>query len=278
MPATVEPTVLDAGDGFRFERIASLRPDLILGVNSGMKRADYEKLSRLAPTVAAGRGSTDYFSPWDEQVELIAAALGKPEEGRALVDGIEDDFAAAAAEHPEFRGRTATFSQNAFYDGLIYVYPDGLSTDFLTMLGFEINTKLTPLAERPGEQVGVSAERLGVLDADVIVFATEEPSDVAALKQVPTFDTLSAVAENRAVYTDGTLAGALYFISLLSLGYVLERLVPGWRRRWRGRHRSGWSTRRASDGEDRPAGGLHEVELGGFEPPTFRLPAERSPS
>ena len=220
------PTVLDASDGFQFERIASLPPDLILGVNSAMKRADYEKLSQLAPTVAAGKGSTDYFSPWDEQVELVAAALGKPEEGRELVERIEADFAAAAAQHPEFRGRTATFSQNAFYDGLIYVYPDGLSTDFLTMLGFEINPKLTPLAERPGEQVGVSAERLGVLDADVIVFATEEPSDVAALKQVPTFDTLSAVAENRAVYTDGTLAGALYFFSPLSLPYVLERLVP----------------------------------------------------
>jgi hypothetical protein len=38
---------------------------------------------------------------------------------------------------------------------------------------------------------------MGVLDADVIVFATEQPSDVAALKKVPTFDTIPAVAENR---------------------------------------------------------------------------------
>jgi iron complex transport system substrate-binding protein len=220
------PTVLSNADGFQFEKIAALRPDLILGVNSGMKRADYDKLSRLAPTIAAGRGSTDYFSPWDQQVELIAAALGKPDEGRALVDGIRDEYAKVAAAHPEFRGKTATFSQNAFSDGLIYVYPDGLATDFLTMLGFTINPKLTPLAERPGEQVGVSAERLGVLDADVIVFATEEPSDVAALRKVPTFDKLSAVSQHRAVYTDGTLAGAMYFISPLSLPYVLDRLTP----------------------------------------------------
>ena len=94
------------------------------------------------------------------------------------------------------------------------------------MLGFKINPKLTPLIEREGEQVTVSAERLGVIDADVIVFATEQPSDVAALKKVPTFDNLGAVAENRSVYTDGTLAGAIYFISPLSLPYVLERLVP----------------------------------------------------
>jgi iron complex transport system substrate-binding protein len=221
-----EPTVLDAADGFQFERIAALRPDLILGVNSGMKKADYDKLSQLAPTVAAGKGSTEYFSPWDEQVELVAAALGKPEEGRRLVQDIRDDYAEAAAAHPEFEGKTATFSQNGFYSGQLYVYPEGLGTDFLEMLGFTINPKLTPLVERAGEQVGVSPERIGVIDADVIVFATEKPSDLAALKKVPTFGTLKAVTERRAIYTDGVLAGALYFISPLSLPYVLERLTP----------------------------------------------------
>jgi iron complex transport system substrate-binding protein len=221
-----KPTVLSVADGFQFERIAGLRPDLIIGVNSGMKRADFEKFSRLAPTIPAGKGSTEYFSPWDQQVELVAAALGKPEEGRELVQQIRDDYAAAADEHPEFAGKTATFSQNGFYDGLLYVYPDGLGTDFLTMLGFTINPKLTPLVEREGEQVAISAERLGVIDADVIVFATEQPSDIAALKKVPTFDNLRAVSENRSVYTDGVLAGALYFISPLSLPYVLEKLTP----------------------------------------------------
>ncbi len=221
-----KPTVLHTTDGFEFEKIAGLRPDLIIGVNAGMKRADYAKLSRLAPTIAAPKGSTDYFSPWDEQVELIAAALGKPEEGRALVDDVEDAYAKAAAEHPEFRGKTVTFSQNGFYSGVIYVYPAGLNTDFLSMLGFTINPKLTPLAKKPGEQVGVSPERLEVIDADVIVFATEKPSDVAALRKVPTFNRLPAVADHRSVYTDGTLAGAIYFMTPLSLRYALDRLTP----------------------------------------------------
>jgi iron complex transport system substrate-binding protein len=94
------------------------------------------------------------------------------------------------------------------------------------MLGFRINPKLTPLAKREGEQVGISEERLDVLDADVIVFATEKPADIAALRKVPTFGKLGAVAEHRAVYTDGTLAGALYFLSPLSLPYALKRLTP----------------------------------------------------
>ena len=44
--------------------------------------------------------------------------------------------------------------------------------------------------------------------------------------QVPTFDKLTAVAQRRAVYTDGTPAGATYFISPLSLRDVLNRLTP----------------------------------------------------
>ena len=221
-----EPTVLNTTDGFQFEKLASLAPDLIVGTNSGMKQGDYDKLSRIAPTIAGVKGSTEYFSPWDQQVEQIAQALGKPDEGAALVQRVKDRYAEVAAEHPEFAGKTATFSQNGFYDGLIYVYPDGLNTEFLTYLGFEMNPKIDALAKQPGEQVAISAERLDTLDADVIVFATEKPADVAALAKVPTFDQLGAVAGNRSVYTDGTLAGAIYFMTPLSLEYALDRLAP----------------------------------------------------
>jgi iron complex transport system substrate-binding protein len=221
-----KPTVLNNGDGFEYEKIASLRPDLILGVNAGMTEDDYEKLSKLAPTIPTPKGGTDWFSRWDSQVELIAAALGKPDEGRALVKRVRDGYAQAAAEHPEFEGKTVTFAQNGFYSGLIYAYQDGLGTDFLTMLGFEINPKLTPLVEDRGEQVGISEERLDVLDADAIVFATEKPEDLTALQKVPTFGKLDAVANRRAVFTDGTLAGAMYFMTPLSLMYVLEKLPP----------------------------------------------------
>jgi iron complex transport system substrate-binding protein len=58
---TAKPTVLSNKDAFQFERIAALRPDLI-GTNAGIKRADYRKLSAIAPTIAGVVGGTDYFS------------------------------------------------------------------------------------------------------------------------------------------------------------------------------------------------------------------------
>ncbi len=221
-----KPTVLNVTDGFEFEKIAELAPDLIIGTNAGIEQEDYDKLSQIAPTIPGAKGSTAYFSEWDTQVELIAAALGKPDEGKALVQQVKDRYAAVAEEHPDFAGKTATFSQNGFYEGLIYVYPEGLNTEFLTYLGFEMNPKINALDKKPGEQVAISAERLDTLDADVIVFATEKPADVAALEKVPTFNQLEAVSENRSVYTDATLAGAIYFMTPLSLEYVLDRLAP----------------------------------------------------
>jgi iron complex transport system substrate-binding protein len=221
-----KPEVLSTSDGFQFERIAALRPDLIIGTNSGMKQADYDKLSVLAPTIAPPKGEGDYFSPWDIQTRMIADALGRHDEGEQLIAQVKDGFAQAAAEHPQFAGKTATFSQNAFYDGLLYVYPEDVNTEFLTMLGFEINPKVTALPHKASEQVAVSAEQLPVIDADTIVFATEQPKDVDKLEKVPTFMALDAVKNHRAVFTDGTLAGAIYFMTPLSLNYVLERLTP----------------------------------------------------
>src|SRR6185436_16457285 len=46
-----KPKVLSVTDGFQFEEIAKLAPDLIIGTNSGMKKDDYDKLSAIAPTV-----------------------------------------------------------------------------------------------------------------------------------------------------------------------------------------------------------------------------------
>jgi iron complex transport system substrate-binding protein len=221
---TTRPTVLSAKDGFDYEKIAELRPDLILGVNAGMERDDYAKLSKIAPTIAGPAGATGFFSPWDRQVVLIARALGREADGRRLVADVRARFARVAAAHPDFAGKTATFVQNGFYSGLIYAYPAGLNTEFLTYLGLKMNPKVTALATKRGEQVGISAERLGTLEADVVVFATEQPGDIAKLERVPTFARLPAVAEHRAVYTDGTLAGAMYFMTPLSLAYVADRI------------------------------------------------------
>ncbi len=219
------PEVLSTEEGFQYERIAALDPDLIIGTNAGIDEAEYGLLSAIAPTIAHPQGGQDYFARWDDQAMLIGRAVGREPEMRALVDGIGTQFAAAAAAHPEFAGRKAVFLQNAFYEGAAIAYQDGLSTEFLTDLGFTIPPELTPFEK--DSQAHIPLERLSVLDAaDVLVWATEVPDDRAALEKESVYLGLEEVREGRLVFTDAVTAGAVYFTSLLSLPHVLEHLVP----------------------------------------------------
>jgi len=219
------PEVLSTADGFEYERIAALRPDLIIGTNAGVDATSYRLLSAIAPTVAHGPNGPSYFSPWDDQALLIGRALGQEAEVRSLIDGIGRQFAAAAAAHPEFAGKRIVFLQNAFYDGAAIAYQDGLSTDFLTDLGFVVPPELAPFEQE--SQAVIPLEQLSVLDvADVLLWATEAPEDRVELEKEAVYGGLQEVREGRLVFTDSVSAGAIYFTSLLSLPHVLEHLVP----------------------------------------------------
>ena len=61
------PTVLSYRDGIEVEKVAATRPDVIIGVYSGMTKKEYETLSRLAPVVAQPKGEPDYGSSWQEE-------------------------------------------------------------------------------------------------------------------------------------------------------------------------------------------------------------------
>jgi iron complex transport system substrate-binding protein len=221
-----EPVVLSTSDGLDYETIASLDPDLIIGTNAGLDDESYELLTDIAPTIAHPKDAALYFSPWDDQARLIGQALGRAEQVEAVIADIERQFADAAAEHPEFEGVAVAFLQNAFYDGSAIAYQEGLSTAFLTDLGFAIPSELDAF-ESEGGQAYIPLEQLDVLDAaDVLLWATEAPEDRTALEAEPLYTNLAAVKAGKLVFTDGLAAGAIYFTSPLSLPFVLEHLVP----------------------------------------------------
>jgi iron complex transport system substrate-binding protein len=176
--------------------------------------------------VTSVEGSTRWFSPWRDQVLQISRAVGQETEGQQIIDDLAQRYADTAAAHPEWKGKTATFSQGGPYDGLLYVYPAGLSTEFLTDLGFTMTTGLEKYAASSDSQAEISAENVGLIDADVVVFATENADMFDELMDFGTISSLPAVKENRAVYTDEVMAGAVYFSTPLSLEYLLDRLTP----------------------------------------------------
>lgn len=221
------PEVLDSTDGPQFEKIAALKPDLILGTNAGLDEEDYAKLSVIAPTVAnTGSFESDYFEPWPDQTLLVGQALGQEQQARDLIDGVKKRYAEAAAAHPQFAGKMAIFLQAPYYEGSAIAYQKGLSTEFLTDLGFDIPAVLDQYS-KDGAQAYIPTEKLDVLDAgDVLIWATENEGAKDELAKNKLFGQLRVVKEGRSVYTGDVLAGAIYFSTILSLPYVLDNLLP----------------------------------------------------
>lgn len=224
-----EPEMLTTSDGLDFEAIALLDPDLIIGTNAGLTEEDYDRLSDIAPTVAHSGDYSMYFEPWGVQTLQIGEAVGMKDEAQTLVDDIHAKFADAAEANPEFAGTSIVFLQNAIYDGAAIAYQDGLSTDFLTGLGFTIPSEIDAYAPKDasGGQAYIPVENLDVLNAaDVLIWGTENDDDITALEGEAFVTAIDAMKNKSVVYTDGVTAGAIYFTSPLSLPYLLDALVP----------------------------------------------------
>lgn len=223
---TNKPKVLTVDDGLQYTQIAALRPDLIIAVNAGLDADSYAKLSKIAPTLGPASSKANWFASWTTMFTPIGQILGRSQQMEQQTKSIKDTFAAAAAANPQFKGKKAIFLQNAVYDGSLIAYPAGLGTEFLADLGFTVPTELNQYVKE-GEQAYIPVEKISVLNtADVLIWATEEDSDKAALEKVPGFTNLAAVKAGRSVYTGSELSGAIYFTSPLSLPYVAQKLTP----------------------------------------------------
>jgi iron complex transport system substrate-binding protein len=222
------PKMLTNADGIQFGEVAKLKPDLIIGMNISLTPAEYDKLSKIAPTVTAPAGATsEYFDSWRSYLPGISAAVGRSTTGAELEKTLTEQFATVVAAHPQWAGKKAILLQNAPYDGNFYAYPKGVGTEFLTDLGFDVPASLDPFVPAEGGQALVPVERIKVLDAgEYLIWATEKDDDKVALEKVAGFKSLTAVKEEKSVYTGGILAGAIYFSTPLSLPYVLRELVP----------------------------------------------------
>ncbi|MCX6462910.1 MAG: iron-siderophore ABC transporter substrate-binding protein [Pseudonocardiales bacterium] len=221
------PEVLPV-DALNFEQIAALRPDLILGINSGLTQEEYDTLSGIAPTVAQPAGFADYGAPWQTITQTVGAALGREAEAAALVPAIEERFARARADNPGFAGRTGLLAA-LLEDGTFYVYAEGPAPRFLVDLGLTLPPAAEAVFTGPDRApVALSLEQLPVLEADVLVIGLYGQAAIDARVDDPLFAGLTSVREGRAVLLPelSTANGAMTFGSVLSLPAALDEMVP----------------------------------------------------
>ncbi|MDG9723034.1 MULTISPECIES: iron-siderophore ABC transporter substrate-binding protein [unclassified Streptomyces] len=225
---TKPEVVMKNGDsGPNFEKIAALRPDLIVAVYSEIDQAAYDKLSRIAPTVGRTKAEKEPFSaPWQDNALHIAKALGKAEEGEKMVADIQGKLDAAKKAHPELASQTAVVL--SWYEDSVAPFT---STDvrgrLVTGIGFTYQTEIDKVADGTF-YTKLSPERVDLVDVDRI-FVINDKADQDALKKFELFGNLDAVKNGKVSYlldSEGPAVGAAISQgTLLSMPYAIDELV-----------------------------------------------------
>lgn len=219
------PTVLTNTDGVQIEKVAAQRPDLIIGVYSGLTQKEYDSLSKLAPVVAQPKGQVDYGSSWQDETLTVGKAIGQPEKAQQLVDESEKVIADAAAAHPEFKGKTAANISD--YQGIFVYGPQDVRTRMLEALGFTYPDELRKAF--PDEFGGqLSDEKVDAVDVDALVWFADGDRGEEELKKDPVYSKLRVRKEERDVFIGAKdrVYEAMSFPSVLSIPLLMKELVP----------------------------------------------------
>ena len=206
------------------ETVASLAPDLIVGIGSGISEAEYALLSQIAPVLMQAPEFTTYGMPWDAELRMLARATGTSERAEALVADLHGRFEALRARHPDWQGQSAVCAWHEGGQTSAFLGGDSRA-QVLREMGFRLPEALAQMQGTDDFYTALSPEDLSPIDADLLLWISDggQADDLAALAMRRT---LRANAEGREAFCDALLSGALSFGSVLSVPYALKRLEP----------------------------------------------------
>jgi iron complex transport system substrate-binding protein len=221
------PEIVGERDEFNVEKIAALTPDLIIAQYTGMKKEQYETLSKIAPVVGQPKGHDDWAAPWKLMTQQTGKALGKADEAEKLIAAIDERFAKVRKEHPEFATKTVVVA-DSYEPGKYSAFsPTDPKTAFMKELGFKHSEAIAKLAGTKSF-TDFGSERLDLLDVDKLIWLVE-PASEQRIKADPVYQRLKVTTDKRAQflpYDSPPLGGAMSFNTVLSIPYAIDQVVP----------------------------------------------------
>ena len=211
--------------GLDFEQIAAANPDVIIAIASGITSDEYEKLSKIAPTVAVAPGIGDFAMPWDARALLAGKIVGRVAEAQAKVDALKAKFKSAADANPHWQGQTMAIS--FFYDGLPGAFTSvDTRSQVLAEFGFVVPKNIDELAGEGKFWTPFSEEQIEYLDTYLLVwtFSGDEGRDTILNWKGREF--LAPSKEGRELFLGDGPRAAFSYGSLLSLDHLVGELVP----------------------------------------------------
>jgi iron complex transport system substrate-binding protein len=215
------PFILDNAAGPPIEQIAALKPDLILAVYSGISEDEYKLLSQIAPVVPFPE--EPWTASWQQVITITGDALGKPEEGKALVAHLEQFVRDEAAKYPELAGTSAVTLID--YDGALAIHSaDDARAKMLALAGMTIPPRPEAAGAAEGFWYPMSYENADQIPADVLItfFSTAEAAD--AFFAIPTIAAAPQVRKGAVVRMDDRIFNTgVISSSALSIEWAMPR-------------------------------------------------------
>ncbi|MFD5976026.1 ABC transporter substrate-binding protein [Streptomyces bacillaris] len=218
----------DDTDGTDYEEIAAEEPDITLGVNTWDMDTDYAKLSPIAPVVTFADKNQANTLTWQERLKTAAKALGLSEKAEEVIAANEKTVKEAAAAHPDFKGKTYTYSV-VHPEQITYMSFADQDPGVFEQLGL---VKHPRSKNYTADKDSVSLENLDELETDVLLmtypFGDEGLLSASELESNKLFRSLDVVKNKHfaVVPSENTLASAIAYPDALSAPWVVENLTP----------------------------------------------------
>jgi iron complex transport system substrate-binding protein len=202
-PALTEGVETIFSPEFNLERLAALRPDLLLVYPSylALDVVSKDDLERIAPVIVLGEEGDD----WRTTFRATAAALGLPERAEEVLAAVDARLASAGDALNGLRLSAVSISPGP----TIRAYTDGRTTltEILVELGVEFRPHPAAGGTDDNGRVTLSLEQLPLLDGDALLLLQSDvvPGEADALADVqanPLWAALPAVSGGAVVTLD----------------------------------------------------------------------------
>ncbi|MET9536471.1 iron-siderophore ABC transporter substrate-binding protein [Streptomyces sp. NPDC006553] len=221
------PKQFKGGEELDIEAITELEPDVILAPWSGLTQKQYDILKDIAPTVAYPEKA--WSTNWDQQIEIVAKALGQPEKAKELESKIETQLADAAASRPNYKNVTFSYIYNTGPGTLGVFKPEEQRVAMVSKLGLKVD----PIVNTFPETEGTDSALIGLENANKLAksdiaftFYMDEKSRKTVEAQ-PLYAAIPAVKKDALVYSHDTpFVTASSMINPLTVPYSIERYLP----------------------------------------------------
>ncbi|WP_445398695.1 iron-siderophore ABC transporter substrate-binding protein [Streptomyces sp. LE64] len=221
------PKQFTGGENLDIEAIAELEPDVILAPWSGVTQKQYDVLKDIAPTVAyPGKA---WSTNWDEQIEIVARALGAPERSKDLIGDIEETFAKAAASRPQYKDHTFSYVYNTGPGTLGVFRTEEQRVAVVSSLGL----KADPVADTFKEVEGTDSALIGLenghklAESDLIFTFYSDAKNRKEIEAQKLYRAIPAIKKGAVVAgVDNPFVTASSMINPLTVPWSIERYLP----------------------------------------------------